>query len=746
MREKLILGFGFLFLTCAAATAAAQLRYEANSPVVLHKGAGSGEFKLINAGTTPLPLSLRAGPFSDDTTQIMLPAPKVTLAWDTGAALPPSIAPGATLRVIANISNLSGSSAASATLFSGSTELGRLHALEADAPFDVSISGNGSPDQRLVLMDGGTGTITLKNGDDEAYPVDWDFQIAGQTIQSGELELAPHGSSNIDLLPTSDLYSWTDGLRPSERTGRLSLAVHGPPTVPKEILPARTLPVSLTMMKFSPSRTSFLLYTVVTLVLFVGGLLSLIGNTVLPNVLRKINMRRQTNVLADRISNVSARVDSYLRMLLKLERKRIEIQLKRSLVFSLSSVEVLDQVSGAIDRLSKRLKVTERLDELRRGLEDVAMTAPPSVTDGIDNKLQLAATQISSFALTEEDVRTASRFLDTVETSLTMLGDADVLAQLVAANFKDLKVRQKLLPYSYYNDLKTALPGLFEMLTQPFDDYRNITRQMMFAIDYGIAALQAAFDFAILRASAPSTAVGVVSGTGQSAPERLLAHQKELVNLLGTLSLGSLREVRLLVQEMRENVYERDLLEEIAATGKAEIVFSPRAVRPYLPVLFSIRFKDSRFNDAAATQRLAFKWDFPSELQEENCKVCHFFQGNEPKRDEGRDVTVSVRAESRKPHDAAAAVSKGTARPLRSALSTIVEIQRAERPSYSRALAEGVRFLIAFGVALAGLLSGALQQLEKLDFLPAMIVVLALGFAADSVKNLLTQTARRAAA
>ncbi len=268
----------------------------------------------------------------------------------------------------------------------------------------------------------------------------------------------------------------------------------------------------------------------------------------------------------------------------------------------------------------------------------------------------------------------------------------------------------------------------------------------MFAIDYGIAALQAAFDFAILRASAPSTAVGVASSSGQSARERLLTYQKELVNLLGTLSLGSLREVRLLVQEMRENVYERDLLEEIAATGKAEIVFNPRVVRPYLPVLFSIRFKDSRFNDAAATQRLAFKWEFPNDLQKENWKVCHFFQGNEPKRDEGRDVTISVRAESRKPHDATPAVGKGTARPLRSALSTIVEIQRAERPSYSRAFAEGVRFLIAFGVALAGLLSGALQQLEKLDFLPAMIVVLALGFAADSVKNLLTQTARRAAA
>ena len=62
---------------------------------------------------------------------------------------------------------------------------------------------------------------------------------------------------------------------------------------------------------------------------------------------------------------------------------------------------------------------------------------------------------------------------------------------------------------------------------------------------------------------------------------------------------------------------------------------------------------------------------------------------------------------------------------------------------YSRLFAEGLRFFIAFGVALAGLLSGALEQLSKLDFLPATLAILALGFGADSVKNLLTQSPRK---
>ena len=168
-----------------------------------------------------------------------------------------------------------------------------MQALEGDARFDVSISGNGSPDQTADFDGWRDATLTLKNGDAEAYPVDWSFQIDGQTLQSGELELAPHGSSNIDVMPTSDLFSWTDAVRPSRRTGLLMLAVHGPPTVAKEILPARTLPVSLTMMKLSPAWTSFWSHTFVTLILLLGGLLSLIGNSVLPNILRKISIRRQ---------------------------------------------------------------------------------------------------------------------------------------------------------------------------------------------------------------------------------------------------------------------------------------------------------------------------------------------------------------------------------------------------------------------------------------------------------------------
>lgn len=740
MLRKRWLRLGLVYLACAAATAAAQVRYSANGPVILRNGAGTVEFMVTNAGPAPVPLALRLGAFSDDATQIPAGNPKVDLEWDTGAPLPRYLGPEATLRIVAKVSGMSGASVASAPLFNGGTQLGQLQAVEIDAPLDVSVSGDDGVDQ-TILSRGEDSAVRLRNADGQAYPLDWAFQVDGRTVQSGELQLAAHGTSAVTLTPTDDLYSWRDSVRPSHKTGLLLLSLHGPPEVAHELLPARTLKLNLVMQKLPPSLTSLWSHVLIAVVLLLGGLLSLLGHSALPNTMRKMNLRRQMNEVGDRINNLSKRVDAYLRTLLKMERKRVELLLKQSRALSPVSVERLEEASTGIERLRRRLRAAERLDELRGRLDDAAATAPPSITDDIEIKLQAAATQLQSFALTEDEANAAGRMLDAAENSLTMAADTEALAQITAENFRELKVRQKLVPYSYYNDLKAALPGLFEMLNQPFEDPRNITRSMMFAIDFGIAALQMAFDYAMLRVSAPGIATGG-NGTGESARDRLFARQSEMISLLGTLSWAGLRDVRALMQEMRENIYEQDLLEAIATQGQAEIVMDPRVARPYQPLMFSIRFKDVRLNEAAARRRLACAWDLPEQPMAYGWRVCHFFTGKETNRDEGKTITVSVRFETKKAAPAAATDGKLQ----RSLLEKTLELQKPERPTYARALAEGIRFLIAFGVALAALLAGALHQLDRLDFVPAMIAVLAIGFAADSVKNLLSQTGRKAEA
>lgn len=53
--------------------------------------------------------------------------------------------------------------------------------------------------------------------------------------------------------------------------------------------------------------------------------------------------------------------------------------------------------------------------------------------------------------------------------------------------------------------------------------------------------------------------------------------------MLGTLSWRALREASLLVQEMREDIYEEDILEEIKKPNQAEITFDTQKPGRSLP-------------------------------------------------------------------------------------------------------------------------------------------------------------------
>jgi hypothetical protein len=308
---------------------------------------------------------------------------------------------------------------------------------------------------------------------------------------------------------------------------------------------------------------------------------------------------------------------------------------------------------------------------------------------------------------------------------------------------------------------------------------------MFFTIDHGVAAIHLALNYAMVRGSVPSPESASCSNPGETVRERLAKRHCHLIDLLGTLSWRALREATNLVAQMREDIYEEDVLAEIEKQGQAEITYDTQKARPYLPVFLSITFKDSRFNGAAALQRMICHWSFPDGLNEYGWKVCHYFSGDrriysttphiraraitDPGSDNAspaqsaptplaeaghvsalrrlirifhkpspaRSITVVIEAVIRSQKSLE---SEEVPRPP---LTSQLEIQRAAPKERSRFLAEFLRFAIAFGVALAGLLSGALGQLEKLDLIPATVAILALGFGADSIKNLLTQNTKR---
>ena len=255
--------------------------------------------------------------------------------------------------------------------------------------------------------------------------------------------------------------------------------------------------------------------------LIIGGGLSILASTVLPNMIKESELRSQLNDLAKRTSSVSTRVDSYLRVLLRLERKKIDALLKGLHWYSFSATEQFGEASTAIAGLVKRLTVAERLDALWRRFEDASATSPPSISDAIDKTLEMAAGQLHSFVLPDNDVDTANCYLDKAQASLKLLEDMDAQAKLIAANFTELKARLQAFPASYYADLKEALPGIFQILESPFDDAKNIYPPMYFAIDHAIAAAQATLNYAMVRATIPVGKPENCDTAGQAALARL---------------------------------------------------------------------------------------------------------------------------------------------------------------------------------------------------------------------------------
>jgi hypothetical protein len=575
-----------------AQIAAAQIKV-GTPPVVVRSGSGASRLKLTNTGSSPQPLKLGVGIFLDETSQAPIEPPKVTFVSEAGGDLPPTIAPGQSADVAVKIEGMSGSLSAEAPLFNAGNSLGMLRLVAVDTPLNVALDGHGTPDQPLEFTYLRSVVIPLKNSGKDYLALEWRFLLGGTHEGNGIIILPPGSQSRVVFTPTSDVYSPVDFFRPTSKTGVLLLRPHTASGVDPRLFDLHPLQVSLRMNRLGPETTETLFAVYVMAFLLLGGILSLLANSILPNLLKRIAYEKQLSLLANRTSSVSYRVDSYVRVLLRLERKRIEFALKEATWYSLSIAEKIDAVAIDIARLAQRLTIAERIDELRKRFEDVSATAPPSATDLVDQVLQSACEQLHSFTLPAEVLDEANNLIGKADAEMDALNDNAQQAKRVAANFKELNTRLNVFPKDLYPDLQIALSGIFRFFGYAFDDPTNIVPPMLFSIDHAIAAGHIILDYAMVRACIAKGGTKECPTAGKDACERLLARECRLIELLGTLSWKALREARTLVQEMRENVYEEDIIEglwkrEIDKKPVAKIVFDTQRARPYLPMYFSL--------------------------------------------------------------------------------------------------------------------------------------------------------------
>jgi hypothetical protein len=184
------------------------------------------------------------------------------------------------------------------------------------------------------------------------------------------------------------------------------------------------------------------------------------------------------------------------------------------------------------------------------------------------------------------------------------------------------------------------------------------------------------------------------------------------------------RAARKAMREIAQGVH-REKVEE-ALMNKQErprVFLTQQTVREYSPVVFAIQFPDPKMNDCEALDAIQCQWDFGHQgLTETAWRVVHFFP---------KPASYTVKATF---------WSKGRQINYTDGPVEIKQTIRAEAfPSekQDRTRAEVVQLAIVLLVALLGLLAGAREQLQKLDFLAATVALFLLGFGAEAIKTAL---------
>jgi hypothetical protein len=233
--------------------------------------------------------------------------------------------------------------------------------------------------------------------------------------------------------------------------------------------------------------------------------------------------------------------------------------------------------------------------------------------------------------------------------------------------------------------------------------------------------------------------VRLVDGTADAEMVgRLQQREARLLRLLQLESWEALRSARLLVKEMRDDIYPERLEEALRSNPQdASIDMDPTVAYEGAPLEFCICFENAAVNTAAAREEWTCNWDFGDSLKETGLNVSHYFQLGKLDALKRQPSRYSVTATFHNA-DGKVVVDPQTQNAVTLTKEVAVQPTKRSRLLGERSVTEALKLSAALLIAVFGLVAGARDQLLKLDILPGLVAVFLVGFGADTIKNLLT--------
>jgi hypothetical protein len=672
-----------------------------------------GLIHLANQSDQEIAISLSAADFKSQTTDRQLNS-KVVFASPleaTGRQIYEAKIPAkttATLKLEA--SNLWEAGAAEAELFNYGEQIGSLRAIKARPAFAVKLVSPTPDKPDLKFIKGKSLRLMLKNDDAMTYPLVATIDIDGVTSDPGLVTVAPNGDASVDLKTRAEWFPGDAWIKGESRDGYVRLRFQPPGADTEPGLPERIIPFNAHLSLLDETAESFWAYLFVFLLLVAGGVCSLILSNWVPNSISRADTQEQLGELARRTRDISSRVDSGLRVLLRVERHRQNQMLHSRMIIGAEFANVLKQCNDKIGVLSNQIALATQLDRTYLNLEHAVQYNPiPTKIESVGRELAKAADFLRRSDPTSEDLEEAKKLITSAAERIDNMDQEDsefatgLLARIAVVNA----------------NLSTAQPGLTllkDILTQPFTDFSTCS---------GITSIRPDQYSKVDIATMELELIGEYLRYHDPINKRF-PRQQDFLKHLNTQTVAGLSATKRLLQEIREGVFCEEIREALNQRG-ADVSIEPSPIEDRL-VRFSVQFRADRLNAAVARDEMRCDWDFGHlGLTETGWDAYHYFP-------RGEQCEYTVKATFFQDGDSLVD-SHGKA----VVLTKSIKVEKSPSSGFGdRNSGEAVRLGIALIIAIIGLLAGARDQLARLDLFAAGIAVFLLGFGADTIKNLIS--------
>ena len=617
------------------------------------------------------------------------------------------------------------------------TEIGAsqsvLTAVRIPVAYGVQLGTADDTTPEIVFSRGGKTLVRMLNNDAMNYHFKWQLRV-GNLLQSSSnpyIDIASHGSAYVDMTDAAPSISLFEGgtIKDQLASGELILQplldsdVGLPPIAPK------ILPVTLRMQYWGGALQQAWIIFWVFLLLTLGGMTSIWVHCGMPNTTRALAMTRSVEELEAKLDGVGPDIESHWRVMLADRLSKIRTQLRSTWWIFPSFAATLDTADKEFQMVTEWVNVAYDVSMVLRGAREKTQTGmPPTVLGWIRDKCNCALSHFESGFTTPEELQHMRDDLAAAQQYLRVGSEGGALPDLENA----IQEREaRMAPFLV--SIQGAFPKQFDGLCAQVG--AQIGKPAIPAVYLDRDTLSLKVDLLCQVGELLRRSESLIEAPGELPHTVVGDHLRRVLEYIRTDSPESLRLARLFVTEMRQGIYETDLLAEVKANPpKVEVLRDPTECDSGAPVHFSLRFHRQLLNESAAISEWSCMWDFgDGSIRETGWEVYHWFRNGGEHRVSVSIVNLNGESVLTQPIPMDLEVGAKARK-----LPWYVRFLKVGQP-HAETMLEASRLAMVLTLAVFGLVGSAQHQAEGLTVLQAAGAVFALGFGADTLKNLISQ-------